>query len=194
MRLFFGVPILPAASAQLADLCERVPGQRGFCWVDERNWHITLAFLGETDGNAVNALCDLGENVAAANTACKITLEQLQWWPSLARPRLLAMVSEAAGALAPLRKQLVQGLRELGVDFDAKPLRPHVTLMRMERGVMPMLYDLPLGSVVVDVESIALYRSERVRGETLYRPIWQRDLLTPPPQFNFQNNGQISKE
>ncbi|HET8711656.1 MAG TPA: RNA 2',3'-cyclic phosphodiesterase, partial [Spongiibacteraceae bacterium] len=164
MRLFFGVPIPSLASEQLAALCARVPAQRGFRWVDERNWHITLAFLGEIDGGYVNALCDLGESVAAQHSACKITLEQLQWWPTLSRPRLLAMVSEAAGALAPLRKQLVQGLRELGVAFDSKPLRPHVTLMRLARRALPMIYDLPVGSVDIDIETIALYSSERVRG------------------------------
>lgn len=187
MRLFFGIPIEQPAAIQLAELCSRVPEQRGFNWVDERNWHITLTFMGEVDGNAVNALCDLGEQVAANHQACKITLEQLQWWPSVSKSRLLACVSETSGALAPIRKQLAQGLRDLGIDFDGKPLRPHVTLMRLERGVLPMSYDLPAGSVEVDVESIALFSSERSRGETFYRPIWQCDLVQPPPRFRFNS-------
>lgn len=194
MRLFFGVPIGQSAESQLAELCSRVPEQRGFKWIDERNWHITLAFLGgregEVDGNAVNALCDLGENVAANHSVCKISLEQLQWWPSASKPRLLACVSEIPGALSPIRKQLAQGLRDLGIDFDGKPLRPHVTLMRLERGVLPMSYDLPVGGVDVDVESIVLYSSERSRGETYYRPIWEKELVPLPPQFKFKTNDQ----
>ncbi|MFT3929802.1 MAG: RNA 2',3'-cyclic phosphodiesterase [Spongiibacteraceae bacterium] len=190
MRLFFGVPIEQPAALQLAELSSRVPNQRGFNWIDERNWHITLTFMGEVDGNAVNALCDLGEAVAANHQACKITLEQLQWWPSVSKPRLLACVSEIPGALNPMRKQLAQGLRELGVDFDGKPLRPHVTLMRLERGVLPMSYDLPAGAVSVDVESIALFSSERNRGETYYRPIWEKELVPLPPQFKFKTNDQ----
>ncbi len=192
MRLFFGVPILPEAAEQLAALCARVPEQRGFNWVDERNWHVTLAFLGgregETDGNTVNALCDLGESVAANHSMCRIQLDALQWWPSLSRPRLLACVSEIAGELAPIRKDLVRGLRELGVDFDGKPLRPHVTLMRMERGESPLALALPNGGAEVAVESIALFSSERVRGETFYRPIWQQELQVPPPRFRFQQD------
>lgn len=191
MRLFFGVPITRSAHEQLAALCERFPAQSGWQWVAERNWHITLAFLGgregEVDGNAVNALCDLGEEVAANNFACKITLEQLQWWPSVSKPRLLASMSETPGALAPIRKQLAQGLRDLGIDFDGKPLRPHVTLMRLERGVLPVSYELPASSVNVDIESIALFSSERNRGETYYRPIWERELQTPPPKFHFNS-------
>lgn len=192
MRLFFGVPINPAASKQLAALIAQFPVQPGWQWVAERNWHITLAFLGgregETDGNHVNALCDLGEDIAATHQACKITLEQLQWWPSVSKPRLLASVSELPGALNPIRKQLVRGLRERGIDYDGKPLRPHVTLMRLERDVLPLSYDLPVGSVEVDVEAIALYSSERNRGETYYRPIWERELQRPPPRFHFQDN------
>ncbi len=192
MRLFFGVPINPSASGQLAALCARFPAQPGWQWVAERNWHITLAFLGgregETDGNHVNALCDLGEAVAANHQACKITLEQLQWWPSLSKPRLLACVAEMPGALAPIRKQLVQGLRELGIDYDGKPLRPHVTLMRLERGVLPLSHDLPAAAVKVDVDALALYSSERNRGETYYRPVWERELQRPPPRFHFQND------
>lgn len=186
MRLFFGVPLSPAASMQLEALCARLQTQRGWNWVDERNWHITLTFMGEVDGNSVNALCDLGETVATDHQACKIVLEQLQWWPSPSKPRLLASVSEAPGSLAPIRKQLAQGLRERGIDFDGKPLRPHVTLMRLERGVLPISFDLPVGSVDVDIEAIALYSSERNRGETYYRPIWTRELQIPPPSFRFQ--------
>lgn len=180
MRLFFGVPIPPEASVVLEALCARLQTQRGWHWVSERNWHITLAFLGETEGNSVEPLCELGENVAANHTICKITLEQLQWWPSLSKPRLLAAVSEAPGALAPIRKMLAQGLRDLGVDFDGKPLRPHVTLLRLERGVTPACFDLPAGSVEVDIETLALYSSERVRGDAYYRQLWQRQFHTPP--------------
>lgn len=178
----------PAASARLAALCAQLQPQRGWHWVGERNWHITLTFMGETDGNAVGPLCELGENVAANSGACTITLEQLQWWPSLSKPRLLAAVSEAPAALAPIRNALAQGLRDLGIDFDGKPLRPHVTLLRLERGVQPLSFDLPVGSVDVDIEALALYSSERFRGETVYRPIWQRELQTPPPQFHFQQD------
>ncbi|HEY3699649.1 MAG TPA: RNA 2',3'-cyclic phosphodiesterase [Spongiibacteraceae bacterium] len=182
MRLFFGVPIPPTASAMLAALCARLQTQRGWHWVAERNWHITLAFLGETDGNDVSALSELGENVAAEHSVCNITLAQLQWWPSLNKPRLLAAVSETPGPLAPIRKALANGLREIGINFDSKPLRPHVTLMRLERGTALQYFELPSGSVDVDIESIALYRSERMHGETHYRPLWQKDLKSNPPR------------
>lgn len=185
LRLFFGVPILPAACAAFEALRARLQTQRGWHWVDERNWHITLAFLGETDGNYVSPLCELGETVAREHAACNIALEQLQWWPSLSKPRLLAVMTENPSPLAPIRKALAQGLRDIGVSFESKPLRPHVTLMRLERGTKLQSLDLPAASIDVDIASLVLYRSERVHGETHYRPLWQRELKPIIPKFNF---------
>jgi 2'-5' RNA ligase len=183
MRLFFAVPVPPAAAAALAGWCARLQSQRGWHWVAERNWHVTLAFLGETEGRLLNSLGELGDRVAAGGSGGAIALNSLQWWPSATRPRLLAAVADAAGPLAPLRRELAAGLRELGIDFDGKPLRPHVTLLRLERGVLPELFDLPAGAVDIEVESIALYRSERERGETRYRPLIEWELPAPPPVF-----------
>lgn len=183
MRLFFAVPIPPDNTAVLSALCARLQTQRGWHWVDERNWHITLAFLGETEGKYVSALSELGERVAANHECSTLMLDSLQWWPTPSRPRLLAAVAENAGALPPLRKELGSGLRDLGINFDGKPLRPHVTLMRLERGVEIFDLSLPPCRVHIDVDTLALYRSERERGETCYRPIWQRDLNPPAPAF-----------
>lgn len=183
MRLFFAVPIPPDNGVALSTLCSRLQTQRGWHWVDERNWHITLAFLGETDGKDVSALSELGEQVAANHPSSTLTLDSLQWWPTPSRPRLLAAVAENAGALPPLRKELASGLRDLGINFDGKPLRPHVTLMRLERGIEVLDLSLPSCSIHIDIETLVLYRSERDHGETRYRPMWQRDLNSPAPVF-----------
>src|ERR1022692_4363484 len=98
MRLFFGVPVPPAAEGALEALSARLQTQRGWHWVAECNWHITLIFLGEIDGNVVGPLCELGESVVADHHACKITLGRLQWWATLSKPRLLAAAAETAGA------------------------------------------------------------------------------------------------
>jgi len=184
MRLFFAVPIAPESSAALSALCSRLQTQRGWHWVSERNWHVTLAFLGETDGKWVQSLSELGESVAATSECSALTLDSLQWFPSINRPRLLAAVAGQAGALPSMRKQLAARLRDLGVNFDGKPLRPHVTLMRLERGVEVHDLSLPPCDIRVDVEALALYRSEREHGETRYRPIWRRDLNPPLPPFH----------
>lgn len=176
MRLFFAIPVADRAARELELQRLRLPTPRGGHWLAQRDWHVTVSFLGEVAGNLVPALCDLGERVAAQGQQCSVSLDQFEWWPGASRPRLLAAVGTAPRALLDLRNALNAGLRELGVNYDGKPLRPHVTLLRLERGATTTdTAPQPCG-VVVDVESLALYRSEREGGVTHYRPLWQADL------------------
>jgi 2'-5' RNA ligase len=176
MRLFFAVPVTGAAALELDRRRLLLSTPRGGHWLDMRDWHVTLAFLGDTDGALLPALCDLGERAAAAAAQTSLHLETLEWWPSASKPRLLAAVGEPSQALLALRRDLLAGLRELGVDYDGKPLRPHVTLLRMERGATVLDSAPSPCSVDVGVESLALYRSERERGVTHYRPLWEAEL------------------
>jgi 2'-5' RNA ligase len=176
MRLFYAIPVSGRAALAL-DRCRLLTSTpRGGYWLEMRDWHVTVSFLGEVAGNLVPALCDLGARVAADGAQCGLRLNDFEWWPSPSRPRLLVAVGEAPRALLDLRNALNDGLRELGVNYDGKPLRPHVTLLRLER--MATTADTaprPCG-VDIDVESLALYRSEREAGVTHYRPLWEAEL------------------
>lgn len=176
MRLFFAIPVTGRAARELDMRRLLLPTPRGGHWLEQRDWHVTVSFLGEVEGNRLSALCDLGARVAAGGAQCSVRLDDFEWWPSASRPRLLAAVGEAPRALLDLRNALNDGLRELGIDYDGKPLRPHVTLLRLERGATTLdTAPLPCG-IDVDIESLALYRSERERGVTHYRPLWQMEL------------------
>lgn len=181
MRLFFGVPVAPVATAALEKALATVPKHRGWRPVAARNWHITLSFLGETEGRLVDALVDLGEQVAAAHEAAAVTLDSLQWWPTEQRPRLIAAVASDSSPLQAMRKQLNAGLRALGVAFDSKPLRAHVTLLRLERGIHVLDTSLPPCAIDVPAEALVLYVSDNAGGEKVYRPLWQQPFVAPPP-------------
>lgn len=176
MRLFFAAPIEPRAALALEALCDEMPSAHGWIWLAQRDWHITISFLGETDGVVLPSLCDLGERVAADAVASAVVLNSLQWWPHADRPRLLAAVGEINPALADIRKSLNAGLRELGVNFDAKPMRPHVTLMRLQRGALVHDWALPPCDIRVAIDELALYRSVREGGVTHYRSLWSREI------------------
>lgn len=176
MRLFFAIPVTGQAARELEMRRMLLSTPRGGHWLAMRDWHVTVSFLGEVDGNRVAALCDLGERVAAGGAQSSVRLDDFEWWPSASRPRLLAAVGAAPRALLDLRNALNEGLRELGVNYDGKPLRPHVTLLRLERNATTAdTAPVPCG-IDVGIESLALYRSEREQGVTHYRPLWQAEL------------------
>lgn len=181
MRLFYGVPLAPAAAMQLGAVMARVPLRRGWRPLAAHNWHITLSFLGDTDGRYLNALIDLGERVAHDHLATAITLDSLQWWPSENRPRLLAAVASDSSPLQPISRQLNAGLREIGVNFDSKPLRAHVTLLRLERGIVVEDLGVPPCKLAIECDELALFVSEKADREKRYRPVWRQMLESPPP-------------
>ena len=126
-------------------------------------------------------LTALGERVAQLAGRCSLRFNTLAWWPKPARPRLLAAVAPEAGSLQPLRDGLAEGLDQLGVPFDHRPLRPHITLMRLPRGEpvdAELLAALPLPSFDIElpVSELLLYRSEASPAGRRYTPIWRREL------------------
>jgi 2'-5' RNA ligase len=176
MRLFYAVPVAGRTAAAIEKMRVLLPTPRGGHWLAQRDWHITVSFLGEVDGSLVPALCDLGERAIASAAQCSVQLGGLEWWPSASRPRLLVAAGEPPRALLDLRRELNAGLRELGVNYDGKPLRPHVTLLRLERNAVVLDPTLPPCAIDADIEHLALYRSERERGVSHYRPLWQGEL------------------
>lgn len=181
MRLFFGVPVDENAAEQLGFACAALQGQRGWRWLPASNWHVTTAFLGNVDDALAPSLMVLGERVAQLVDRCTLRFRGLEWWPQGKRPRLLAAVAPEAGALQTLRDRLVDGLDQLAVPSDHRPLHPHITLLRLQRGEpvdaeQLRALALPALDVELPVSQLLLYRSEASPAGRRYTPIWRREL------------------
>jgi 2'-5' RNA ligase len=176
MRLFFAAPLPVAASNELSALCAQLQTQRGWRWIPQHNWHITLAFLGETDPAHLTALSGLGEKIAASVSQGLLTLKRFEWWPEH-KPHLLVAAAEATTAVAQLHDLLIDGLSRLDIHVDARPLRPHVTLVRLQRDVEAAQPALPFCSIDVPVQQLVLYRSERDKHGKHYHALSQHSLL-----------------
>lgn len=150
MRLF--VAVWPAP--EVVDLLRSVdrPHRKGVRWTDERQWHVTLRFLGEADPDAVAAA------VAPA----------------------LAGIGPRDAVLGPVTRRLgpsvlmapVSGLDDLAdaLPFPAdKPFVGHLTLARAGRrsSVPAALAGAPV-SAGWRVDSVSLVRSTLGRGGSVY--------------------------
>ncbi len=94
--------------------------------VAAENLHITLAFLGASDGR--QRAC--AERAAGQVRAAPFTLvlERVGYWP---RPRVFWVGSEQTPApLSALVGALQQGLAECGFSLDERPFQPHITVLR----------------------------------------------------------------
>jgi 2'-5' RNA ligase len=125
-RLFFAVVPDTATIARIAAAAAALPPCAGGRPVAHRNYHVTLAFVGEIPSALVSVLHEIG----GAQRCDRFTLrfDAFEYWP---KPEV---VVTAARVIPPALEQLWHRLHsELALHqwaMQPKRLRPHVTLTR----------------------------------------------------------------
>lgn len=139
------------------------PGER-VNWSREENLHLTLAFIGEYPeaGPVIRALGRVeGE-------AYFLTLDggghfgDIRW-----------VGVRDGGGTERLAGEVRRVLREAGIPFDPKPVKPHITVARKYRGGEPASMPEP---VCGEIGAIVLMRSDRIDGRLTYTKIWEKKL------------------
>jgi RNA 2',3'-cyclic 3'-phosphodiesterase len=165
LRLFFVVWPDEDAVAQfsrVADHLVLVPNGR---LVAPKNYHVTLAFLGEVP----DAQFELWERTGAAlhATRCTIAFNALEYWPK--RQVVVATAQELPPALFKIWTQLQQAAGLRPVSF-----RAHVTLAR-KVAQAPVLQAMSV--VHWQISNITLVRSATGGAESAYTVVSTWPLL-----------------
>ena len=169
MRLFFGLSLSDAVHqavcARAAACREAIEGR----YVQEENYHMTLAFLGDVPENRVNDAAEILRRCVGGVPAPRLTLGETSYFGRASNAILIVRITSKP-SLDPLHRALVQALDKAGLPFDPGPFSPHVTLARHARaeGV-----SLPTGPAISFVPDKAhLYLSARNAEDILtYTPI-----------------------
>jgi 2'-5' RNA ligase len=162
-RLF--VAIWPPASLvdQLRGL-ER-PARPGVRWTTERQWHVTLRFLGDMDAAGEEALHRVLGEVSAAATSVEAAAGPR---PGPLGPGVWVLPVDG---LRPLATRLEAATRDLGQPPPHRPFRGHLTLARARRpGLLHDLPEMSLGERWI-VTDLTLVRSHLGAGGSRYEVI-----------------------
>ena len=132
MRLFLAVKIPDEIKEQIAEFLRPFLDIRARVkWVEPKNMHLTLKFLGETQEDQ---LPDLKE--AACETACEpfsLALTGNGAFPNLRSPRVFWIgVKDPEKRLTKLAEQLDYNLSQFGWEREKKRFSPHLTLGRVK--------------------------------------------------------------
>ncbi|TPV93183.1 MAG: RNA 2',3'-cyclic phosphodiesterase [Myxococcales bacterium FL481] len=143
-------------------------------WVDPDGLHVTLTFIGELGGGELAAVVDaLGE---VEHSGFAVRLAGCGVFPTSGPPRVVWTGVEPAGELAALKRGVDRALTGVGVEFERRKYRPHVTLARLAART----HADAVGSYVVrygafstasfEIDEFALYESVlSPRGARYYR-------------------------
>ncbi len=178
-RLFVGARVAVGTANSLSNAAETLARRARDAGVDIRwvapvNYHVTLAFLGNTRIDAILAVLDVLE---AATVSPRITFRttRLGGFPALDKARVIwAGVEDPGGALAALATQIGQGLATLGLG-DRKPFHAHVTLGRVAgkldavKSLVLPLAEQMFGETRID--GITLFENDMKSSGSVYREL-----------------------
>lgn len=158
MRLFVAIDIPEETRVAIAELITRIktPGPK---WVDPKNLHLTLKFIGEY-ADPQEVIKGLTE---AHGSASEIALKGLGTFP---RVLWIGVHADLAGLAA----QVEQALEPLGIARETRPFSPHLTIARMKDGRMPRFDEQPdFGSF--RATEFVLYQSKLGPSGPTYVPL-----------------------
>jgi len=125
-RLFVAIDLPEECSQQLEEICHGLPGAR---WMRDRQFHVTLRFVGEVDGPTEHRLAEALNGVRA--DPFELQLAGVGCFPSRGAPRVLWAGVSASPELAALYQQVRRVLRRAGLPPEERKFHPHVTLGRL---------------------------------------------------------------
>ncbi len=101
-------------------------------WVEPKNIHLTLKFLGATPAETIPAIRRAMTAVTDNARAVPASLETFGGFPSLAAPRVLwVSLTDKEKRLEHIVRELEDSLSAVGFAKEDRPFKAHITLARL---------------------------------------------------------------
>ncbi len=175
-RLFIGIEIPEELKEELAELKGLAPQIDSAKWIEKRNIHLTLKFLGRVEDQLVAPISErIGTAVKGGGTFA-FALGDAGAFPSARRARILWYgVGEGEGELKKLAGSMEAAVEAFGFAPEKRPFHPHITLARIKipQDVSSALekIDGKLRSRKIEVPHVALFESALRRKGAEYSVI-----------------------
>lgn len=127
-RLFAGLEIPPSLALSLSGLRGGLPGAR---WIEPRDYHITLRFVGDIDDRTADELAHALDRVE--RTEFEVRLAGIDVFGA-DKPHSVYARVEPTPEIRELQADLERLCQRLGLKPEPRKFTPHVTLARLRRG------------------------------------------------------------
>lgn len=170
-RLFFALWPDDKTRQALTRLSQSIEA-KDFKQVQPHNFHVTLVFLGQVDKDVALLLEQSVAGIAAP--PFELIFDSLSYWSG---PKILCLTCQQA---APddamiLTAALTEATANCGLETDARPYTPHITLARHARH----LPEVKIEPIIWHAEAFCLVESCSEPDDVCYKPIQQWPLLKP---------------
>ncbi|MBU0516665.1 MAG: RNA 2',3'-cyclic phosphodiesterase [Proteobacteria bacterium] len=135
IRSFIAVDLPPEVRREAARLAERLAaGVYGVKWVEPKNLHLTVKFLGGVEPETLDRVERAVATVTAGFSPVELRLAGAGSFPPRGRPRVIWLgVHGHLDRLAGLAAAIETALEPLGFEPEGRPFSPHLTLGRVKK-------------------------------------------------------------
>ncbi len=147
-------------------------------WVQEKNIHLTLKFLGEINPGRLEPIREKLKEIAAGSCKFSLTLDGLGSFPNNKNPRIIWAGLKAAAdcPLFAIAARIEQELAGLGLKKEQNPFHPHLTLGRVKQlkkkiDLSTLYPRITLPKISFEVENITLFQSTLTSTGPIYSPL-----------------------
>lgn len=179
-RLFIALEMPEPIRERLAGMIGGIAGAR---WVDPANFHLTLRFIGEVDGDTAQYIADGLSSLRVASF--DLALEGVDLFESRGRVRAIWVGVKPNPALAALQRKIETLVAGAGMAPEGRKFKPHVTLARFSN--TPVAEVAPylaahgaFRAKGVPVQSVILFESVLGRAGPSYYPELEVPLMLAP--------------
>ena len=175
IRSFIALPIAKTTANELGDIAAKMSYQdksNAVRWVDQENYHITLAFLGDQSESQLESLAvQLDEYIAEHEFL--LGLSHLSPFPE-AKPKLVAAMAQSNDSLRQLHQQTLSAINAADMLIQKRKFIPHVTLgrYRHSRNAFAGTYPMNVAFETI-IEEVVLYESVLTSTGAEYAPIYR---------------------
>ena len=169
-RLFIAAELPQEMAVELERTARRLKQAVRARYSRTENYHITLAFLGETDLALVPKIAAALEGMPK-NGAIPVSLGRLGHF-GRENDAVLWCGLKGGQRLAALAGEVRAALEAEGIPFDRKPFRAHITLARRADIADAALDGFAPRETRGSISKVTLFLSEREKGVLVYRPLF----------------------
>lgn len=168
LRLFVAVNLNNDIIDALCKACDNLKAKsKEGVFIRKENFHLTLAFIGETD-----RLKDIkGVLDGISFSPLEITLGKPGFFRRYGGD--IHYISVLAGSLEGVAKDISDRLRNIGFNIENQPFVPHITLARQV--ILRDKEPVEVMPASMTVNRISLMKSERINGVLKYTEIYYKD-------------------
>lgn len=181
IRSFIALSIPSGTADELGDLAAKLSYQdksNAVRWVDQENYHITLAFLGEQEQDDLELLAEkLDENLTQSEF--RLSLTHPCPFPDN-KPKLIATMAKRNDEIDAIYRQINSAIKSVNIAVEKRKFTPHITLGRINykstyAGKIPLNV-----SYETIIDEVVLYKSVQARSGSEYDPIYRFPLDEVP--------------